>query len=72
MSNKELVLKYMQDFGSITTLDAFKDLGYTRLSDAIYCLKKDGYNIGSTTECSKNRYGKKVYYSRYYIMEEEK
>lgn len=72
MSNKELVLKYMQDFGSITTLDAFRDLGYTRLSAGIYNLKKDGYNIGSTTECSKNRYGKKVYYSRYYIIEEEK
>lgn len=65
MTGKERVLKYMQDFGSITTLDAIKDLGDTRLSDKIYRLKKDGYAIRTQTESSKNRWGENTHFVRY-------
>ena len=68
MSNKDRVLKYMQMFGSITSLDAFKDLGNTRLSASIWLLiHKDGIDIRSVTEKSKNRFGEDTHYSRYYI-----
>lgn len=68
MTHKERVLKYIQEFGSITSLDAFKDLGNTRLSASIWLLiHKDGYDIGSITETSKNRYGEDTHYSRYYL-----
>lgn len=40
MTTKERVLNYIKEFGSITTLDSIRDLGYTRLSDGIYRLKK--------------------------------
>ena len=37
---KERVLQYILDFGSVSTWDAIKDLGCTRLSAYIYMLKK--------------------------------
>mgnify|MGYP003142885810 FL=1 len=40
-------LDYLHEFGSITTLDAFRDLGNTRLSSTIFLLRKKGYNIVS-------------------------
>ena len=67
-THKERVLKYIQDFGSITSLDAFRDLGNTRLSASIWLLRhEDGLNIDSISESSKNRYGDTVSYYRYYL-----
>ena len=40
-------LDYLHEFGSITTLDAFRDLGNTRLSSTIFLLRKKGYKIES-------------------------
>lgn len=70
VTNKERVLEYIKEFGSITSLDAFKDLGNTRLSASIWLLRhEDGINIVSKNETTKNRYGDKVTYARYYIAE---
>ena len=44
-TQKEAVLKYMQEHGSITTHEAIYELGVTRLSAKIFELKKDGYGI---------------------------
>lgn len=67
-THKERVLEYLEDFGSITSLDAFRDLGNTRLSATIWLLRhEDGYDIDAITESSKNRYGDKVSYFRYYL-----
>lgn len=41
------LLSYLKDFGSITSLEAIRDLGNTRLSAYIYLLKEDGFNIES-------------------------
>lgn len=64
------VLDYIEQFGSITSLDAFKDLGITRLSAVIFDLRKQGYNVCSNTEVQLNRYGEKAHFSRYYIPKE--
>ena len=64
------VLDYIDNFGSITSLDAFKDLGITRLSAVIFDLRKMGYNIVADTEVQFNRYGEKAHFSRYYIPKE--
>ena len=40
-------LDYLHEFGSITTLDAFRDLGNTRLSSTIFLLRKKGHKIES-------------------------
>ncbi len=71
MSQEELVLKYIKDFGSISTLEAFKDLGITRLSAKIFNLRND-YNVRDSWDESINRYGKKVRFKRYYLDEKPK
>lgn len=69
-TQKELVLKYMRDFGSISTFQAFADLGITRLSGRIYDLKQIGYSFTKERIYTKNRYGKSVYYDKYRLVED--
>ena len=59
------ILKYMQDYGSITPVEAFRDLGVMRLGARIYDLEQQGVKIIHERETSKNRMGEKVSYSRY-------
>lgn len=61
----ERVLTYMQDFGSITQLEAYKDLGVMRLASRISDLRKKGYPITSKVEAVKNRYDENCYIKRY-------
>ena len=67
ITQRELVAKYIHDFGSITSYQAFADLGITRLSARIWELKRDGYIIRKDRKTTRNRYGKAVYYDRYTI-----
>ena len=39
------VLEYMKEHGSITSLEAIRAFGCTRLSGRIFDLKRRGYNI---------------------------
>lgn len=66
MTQEELVLQYIKDFGSISTLEAFKDLGITRLSAKIFNLRRD-YNVRDVWDEVVNRYGKKVKFKRYFL-----
>ena len=65
MTQRDRVEQYMADFGSISSLEAFRELGVTRLADVIFKMKKDGVAIITRTEKSTNRYGEPVYYARY-------
>lgn len=67
---QERVLNYMQDFGSISSLEAFRDLGVTRLSAVIFVLKRKGHLISRKTEKSQNRYGEPVHFARYRLVEQ--
>lgn len=64
------VLAYIQTFGSITSLEAFRDLGVTRLSARIYELRARNINIDSTSVTSKNRYGENCTYAKYFLRKE--
>ena len=66
------VLKYMKDFGSITTLDAFRDLGITKLTTRISEMRRMGIAIIGTPETVENRYGDKCHINRYTLKEEVK
>lgn len=63
------IIDYIKQFGSITTMDAFSELGCTRLGSRIHDLRKEGYIIHSKSETRKNRFGELVHYKRYYINE---
>lgn len=69
MTQCEQVLKYMQDFGSITPLQAVADLGVYRLAARISDLRQDGYGISSRMMTAKNRYGKRVRFAEYRLEE---
>ena len=58
------VLDYIHENGSITQLEALKELGVMRLASRISDLKKQGYLIISKSEAVKTRYGK-TYIKRY-------
>lgn len=65
MTQKQMILQYMEDFGSISTMESFADLGVTRLASRIHELIEDGIPIQKEMEHGKNRYGKQISYMRY-------
>lgn len=68
-SQNERIVKYMRDFGSITQLDAMRDLGVMRLASRVSDLKRCGYRISSEWVKVKNRYGETVSFKRYRLEE---
>lgn len=65
---EQRVLNYIQEFGSITTRQAFIDLGCTRLSEYIRRLRVN-YQIDDEIETGINRYGEKVHWKKYFLRE---
>lgn len=59
----------MEEFGSITQLEALSDLGCMRLASRITDLRKEGYVIESSRDKVKNRYGETCYIKRYRLAE---
>lgn len=53
-SQKQKVISYIRKHGSITSVEAFKTLGVTRLSAIVFYLKEDGFEIDSVTEVGNN------------------
>lgn len=69
ITQKDRIINYIREFGSITSLDAYKDLGITQLGARIDQLKKEGYVFKTEWESGKNRYGDKIDYKRYYLVD---
>lgn len=65
MTQEEKVLEYLRDFGSITALEAMRDLGIMRLASRVSDLRANGYNITKDMVAVENRYGEKVHIARY-------
>lgn len=71
MTQCEMIVKYCKDFGSITTMEAFQELGITRLASRICDLKKQGYFFEDEFVTKKNRYGDKVSFKKYRLKEKK-
>lgn len=69
LKQKQRILDYMNLYGSITPMDAFEDLGITKLSTRIGELKRDGYPIESRMEKGHSRWGDECKFKRYWIHE---
>ena len=65
MTQNAKIIEYIKDFGSITTFQAFTDLGCTRLASRINDLKKLGYSFNVERVSAKNRYGEPINFCRY-------
>lgn len=69
-TQKQRILEYVKEFGSISRREGFMDLGITELSSRIGELERIGYKFDRKTEVSQNRYGDNVTYTRYSLIEE--
>lgn len=65
MTQREAILDYINEFGSITPMEAFSDLGITKLATRISEMRKDGMEFKIEMVETKNRYGKTVRFARY-------
>lgn len=67
-TQKDMILKYIKDFGSISSWDAYKDLGITQLGTRIFELKQKGYVFTKERIKTKNRYGNDSHYDKYRLV----
>lgn len=71
MTQRERVLEYIRKHGSISSMEAFHELGVTRLASRISDLsRKEGYVFRRKYEKKKNRFGQPVHYMRYSLPDE--
>ena len=66
----ELIFEYMDEFGSITPLEAIRDIGCYRLSARISDIKKKGYPIKTEMISVKNRRGNLSKVAKYSLVKE--
>ena len=67
----QLIIEYMYEFGSITPLEAMRDLGVYRLASRISEMKKNGFPIHSEWETVQTRRGTKTRIKRYSLERSE-
>lgn len=67
---QERIIDYMTRFGSITPMEAFADLGITKLATRISELIAAGYIINKQRVTGKNRYGDSIWYTKYSLPDE--
>ena len=59
------ILCYIYEFGSISPMEAYSDLGITKLATRISEMRMLGIKFEQNFEGRENRFGKKVRYMRY-------
>ena len=64
-TQKDAILWHLKNYGNITSWEAIKEYGATRLSDIIYKLKNEGYPIETHLVEIKTRFGRKTSIARY-------
>lgn len=67
--SKPRIIEYMKKHKGITSQDAFKELGITRLSARIKELRDLGYDISTIMIDGTNRYGEPVRFGLYKLVE---
>jgi hypothetical protein len=69
ITGKQRVLDAMRGHGSISPWYAINHLGNTRLAATIFTLKKEGYNIQTEIVSGTNKFGDKIKYAKYSIID---
>lgn len=72
VTQNQRILNYIDQFGSITQLEALRDLGVMRLASRISDLRKQGHKIVSEVVPVKNRFEEQCHIKRYRFDEEVK
>ena len=66
----ERIEEYINEYGSITPMDAFMDLGITKLATRISTMIRNGYAIKKTMQRGHNRWGQPIQYMSYAWLED--
>ena len=69
--SKVAILDYMREHSGITSNDAFREFGVTRLSARIFDLRKLGYDIQTVMMETTTRFGEHCRYGKYVLKEEK-
>lgn len=64
-TQKHRLIKYLAKNESINPLKAWTELGIYRLSDAVYRLRNDGFNIETEKLTVKNKFGENCVVANY-------
>ena len=64
----EQIRKYIETFGSITSFEAFTDLGITKLATRISEMRRQGMQIADDWITRPNRWGQETQFKRYYLV----
>tara|TARA_R100000329_G_scaffold35345_1_gene33204 strand:+ start:2071 stop:2343 length:273 start_codon:yes stop_codon:yes gene_type:complete len=70
MTQKETLLKYLKENGSITSLECVTKLFIIDLQGVVRDLKQDGYTILSHWIKKTNMYGQKKRFKAYYLIQD--
>ncbi len=63
----EAVKNHLEYYGHLTSLEAIREYGITRLSDKVYKLRKQGLKIDTLPTHRVNRFGNPVTYATYIL-----
>lgn len=69
MTQCEMILRHLREFGSITAAEAVTKYGIHRLAARISDLRRQGVKISKETAKSKNRYGEMTHFAKYKLEE---
>jgi len=64
-SQSDAILWHLKTYGSITSYEAIKEYGATRLSAIIFNHRKEGYEIDSMPLTKKTRFGRNTTIAKY-------
>tara|TARA_R100001224_G_scaffold111267_2_gene90978 strand:+ start:224 stop:502 length:279 start_codon:yes stop_codon:yes gene_type:complete len=64
-TQREAIMWHLKTYGKITSWEAIKEYGATRLSDIIFRLKNEGYNIRTNLIKKENRFGNTTTFAKY-------
>jgi hypothetical protein len=70
-NQEQMILNYIKENGSITNLQAIRDLGIMQCPARIWGLKRRGVNVQKKIKIVVDRYGQQKRIAEYYIVEEE-
>ena len=69
MTQRDAIIEYITEFGSITPMQAFSDLGITKLATRISEMRKDGMRFNIEMVTVEGRYQRTVTFAKYSFAE---
>ena len=67
-TQREAILWHLQNYGNITSWEAIKEYGATRLSSIIFNLRSEGLDIVSEDLQVQTRFGRNVNVAKYILI----